>query len=84
MNGQLQQHIPVLTGLSWFRSDVYISAVRRNYGGASYYIYPSQELLNLLNQQRTSNSDQFDLLYIQSMEVRQFPAYYIHMLQLIL
>ncbi|XP_056018521.1 cadherin-87A-like [Ostrea edulis] len=49
-------------------SDVYISAVRRNYGGASYYIYPSQELLNLLNQQRTSNSDQFDLLYIQSME----------------
>nr|XP_034314660.1 cadherin-87A isoform X2 [Crassostrea gigas] len=49
-------------------SDVYISGIRRNYNGASYYIYPTTELLNLLNQQRSANSDQFDMLYIQNIE----------------
>lgn len=54
-----------------FRSDIYISAICSNCYGATYYIYTSDMLLNLLNEQKTINRDQFDMLYIESMEVRQ-------------
>ncbi|XP_062622203.1 cadherin-87A-like [Saccostrea cucullata] len=49
-------------------SDVYISAVCKACNNMAYYIYPGETLLNLLNQQRDANRDQFEMLYIESME----------------
>lgn len=80
---QKMQWLYMLTTLQWytitlvtvamiffFRSDIYISAICSNCYGATYYIYTSDMLLNLLNEQKTINRDQFDMLYIESMEVR--------------
>nr|XP_022319460.1 cadherin-23-like isoform X1 [Crassostrea virginica] len=59
------------------RSDIYISAICSNCYGATYYIYTSDMLLNLLNEQKTINRDQFDMLYIESMELADADKQYL-------